>query len=188
MTYAIPFERDPLSIDQGRATVPMGRGVAMYRRFHPDAEYVWVTDLYGKERALTRKQADVYDLALTYVDRSTVTMRAMATILGVSPSTVSRALVKLAAFGLIGYLTGRGRYAGSLIFRRTKGDTFERFAVAARAQLKRWREAAERRFLRSAVNVALMYPRERREAISFYSQLVTKSATLMWTAEELADV
>lgn len=182
------------SEDRGRASMPMTRGWAMYRRMRPDEPLVWVTDLYGKERALTRKQADVYDLALTFVDHSTVTMRAMAEILKVSPSTVSRALVKLASFGLIGYLTGRGRYAGSLIFRRMKGDTFERFAVAARAKLKAWRLAAEARLLRSAVNVATMYTRKEKEGrgslSSYYEYLLTKDATLNrpWTADELVDL
>jgi len=184
-------QRDPISVN-GTAAVPMSRGFAMYRRFNPQAELITVFDDRGHERLITRKQADVFDLAKSLIDTST-TVRAMADTLRVSPSTVSRALVKLASFGLIGYLSGRGKYGGVTIFRRVAGDGLERFTKLAKAKVAEWRKASERRLSRLQSNVA-PYLNERREVLdSLYYYLTqlpsTKSATLEpWTAADMAEV
>lgn len=193
--YAEVFEqrqRDPVAI-LGPAAVPMGRGFAMYRRFNPMAELVTVFDEHGHERLLTRKQADVFDLAKSLIDQST-TMRDMALTLKVSPSTVSRALVKLASFGLIGYLSGRGKYGGVTIFRRVAGDGLERFSKLAKAKVAEWRKAAERRISRLQSNVAPYLTERMRgkelDSLYYYLTQVSKSATLdrPWTAEDMAEV
>src|SRR5689334_5933704 len=120
------FERDPYGPDgSGRAVVVNGRGFARWQRFN-HAEPVWVPDIDGKMVGLTPHQVSVLLLARELAD-SPVTMRGMALTLNCSPSTVSRALVKLASFGLIAYLTARGRYAGTVILLRVKGDGLERF-------------------------------------------------------------
>src|SRR5678815_3046752 len=113
MTWYEPVTRDPVQgpTTNGRATVAMGPRWNKWRRFNPNGELVYVVDIDGHDRALTRKQADVLDLALTFVDRGTVTVRALAAQLQCAPSTVSRALARLASFGLLAYLGGRGRYA-----------------------------------------------------------------------------
>jgi predicted transcriptional regulator len=148
----------------------------------------------GRMVGMTPWQNKVYQLAMTYVDHGTVTMRSMAMTLKCSPSTVSRALVKLMSWGLIGYMTGRGRYAGALIFRMTKGDPFQRFRDAAKARVRQWSEAAQRRVSRLAINVAPYILEKERGVDSLYYYLTsitsTKDATLSrpWTAEDVAGV
>jgi len=148
------MERDPIGPDgSGRATVVNGRGFAKWRRFNRDAELVWVKSMDGRMVALTPKQAEVYDLAraLMYDPQ---TMREMARRLHVAPSTVSRALVKLAAWGLIAYVAMRGRYAAVVIVLRQVGDGRDRFRQAAKAKVREWSKAAERRVSRLWANVA----------------------------------
>jgi hypothetical protein len=175
-----------------------GRAWLKWRRFNPNGELVYVVDIDGRDRALTRKQADVLDLALTFVDRGTVTVRALAAELKCAPSTVSRALARLASFGLLAYLGGRGRYAGMVIFRRVKGDPFKRFQDEARARLARYRKTAEDRISRLAVNVASMYSM-RRESHKYMTltqvhvsngraQHWTLEAPQTWSPEELRDL
>src|SRR3954467_5507763 len=78
-------ERDPVNEDNGRATVPMGRGFQKWRRFNSEESLVWICDAEGKDRWLTRKQADILDLSLSLADDPTVTVRRMAGMLNVSP-------------------------------------------------------------------------------------------------------
>src|SRR5678815_3978425 len=107
------LDRDPIGPDgSGRATVVNGRGFNLYKRFNPGAQYVTVTGLDGRTYELTRRQADVLDLARTYIDGKATTMREMALILRCAPSTVWRAMVKLTAFGLLAYFTSRSRSWG----------------------------------------------------------------------------
>ena len=187
MTWYEPIDRDPVQgpNTNGRATVPMGRGFAMWQRFNPDAEVICVTDIDGRDRTLTRKQADVLDLALTFVDRGTVTVRALAAELHCAPSTVSRALARLASFGLLAYLGGRGRYAGMVIFRRVKGDPFRRFQDQARERLARYRKTAEDRISRLAVNVASMYSmrKDSSKYMAMTPVLSTRTRAQHWTLE-----
>ena len=168
-------------------------GWAMYRRFNPAAELIFVGTIDGRERFITRNQADVLDLARSLIDTDT-TMSAMARTLSVSVSTVSRAMVKLASFGLIGYLSSRGRYAGLTIFARTRGDGLDRFTKAARVRVMAWRQAAQRRLSRLQSNLA-PYLSERRggqelDSLYYYLTTTDKGATLTapWTAEDMAEI
>ena len=186
-------ERDPISEDMGRATVPMGRGFA-WQRFNRGKELVWVEAMDGHMVGLTPWQVKVYGLAVEMVDHGTVKIRGMATILGCAPSTVSRALVRLMAWGLIGYLSGRGRYSGTVIFRMAKGDSLQRFRDAAKAKVRAWSQAAQRRLSRLQLNVAPYILDGDRGNDSLYKYLEhvtsTKGATLTrdWTAEDVAGV
>jgi len=184
------MDRDPIVTTTNRATVPMGRGFAMWRRFNYAAELVSVHDDAGREWFLTPKQAKVYDLAKTFVDNGTTRMRHMATELGMSPSTVSRALWKLQAIGLIAFIVGRGRYAGLIIVKRAANDGLERFRTAAKAKIREWRLAAERRVSRLKINVASYYSWKDVEEHGYGDVYVdVMSATLKkpWTPEELRD-
>lgn len=188
-------ERDPIQggDSSNRATVPMGRGFGLWQRMNPGADLVWVDDAEGHPRALTPKQAIVLAAALQMADGAKgLTMRELAGVLQVAPSTVSRALVKLAAWGLIAYVVGRGRWAGLVIFRRATGDGLDRFRQAARDRVRRWKEAAERRISRLIVNVAPYILEERgRGYDSLTSYVLDKGATLTtqrpWTPEELRE-
>ena len=189
-------ERDPIQgTEVTRATVPMGRGFGLWQRMNPGKALVYVDDMEGRPRALTPTQAEVASLAIELVDGEMLTMREMALRLGVSPSTVSRALAKLSAWGIIWYVVGRGRYAGLAIFRRVKGDGKDRFREAAKARVRRWSEAAKRRISRLEFNVAPYAFDRERGVDSLYYYLTSigtyKSATLTaqpFTKEELADV
>jgi len=187
------LERDPYGPDgSGRATVVNGRGFQRWQRFHHGEAVVWI-EMDGRMIGLTPWQAKVYDLSRTLIDNGPAKMRDMAATLGCSPSTVSRALVKLMSWGLIGYLTGRGRYAGTILFRMHKGDGFDRFRQAAKAKIRQWSKAAQRRISRLEFNVApyiLEGESRRSDSLGEYLDLVTsKSATLKmeWTPEELRE-
>ena len=73
-------ERDPIQGGEtvNRATVPMGRGFALWQRMNPDAHLVWVDDMEGRPRAVTPKQAMVLAMALEMASGSKgMTMRQM---------------------------------------------------------------------------------------------------------------
>lgn len=181
-------QRDPVSEDIGRATVPMGRGFNAWRRFHPGEELVYVDDAEGRPRGLTPKQYAVLTLALSMVDRQTHTMREMASELGVSTSTVSRALARLSAWGILAYIVGRGRYAGLVIIRRAKGDGWEHLRRAAKARVEGWRKAAEERVSRLIRNVALYHPFEEWERHGLghvYVDGMNATLTKPWTVDDL---
>lgn len=187
-------ERDPFGPDgRGRAQVVNGRGFQKWRRFNPGAEVIWVSDDRGVPRALTRTQIEIMYELLKHADGKPITFRAIATRLKVSPSTVSRAAVKLASYGLIAYLTGRGRYAVTLILKRVPGDGLDRFKRVAQATVRRWSQYAERRISRLKVNVA-SYLHERGKGVEvdslyYYLTTITKDATLTpWTAEDMAEL
>lgn len=190
-SMAMIGEKAALSGDaRGRAAQPMGKGFHTWRRFNEAAELVSVFDDGGREWFLTPKQAKVYDLARTFVDNGTTKIRWMATELGFAPSTVSRALWKLQAIGLIAFIAGRGRYAGLLIINRAKGDGLERFRKAAKAKLREWRMAAERRVLRLKFNVASCYSWKDVEVHGFgnvYVDVMGATLNRPWTASEIED-
>ncbi len=192
-------ERDPVqdSAAASRATVPYGRGFALWQRMNAGAQLVWIDDQHGVPRAITPKQAQVLALALELIGKGRgVTMRDMAATLKMAPSTISRALTKLQAFGVIGVIVGRGRYAGLVIFRTVKGDGMERFAEAAKARVRRWSEAVKRRISRLEINVAPYLLDRERGVDSLYYYLysldtnkgATLTAQLPWTAEDVADI
>jgi len=194
------LERDPIQgTNVNRATVPMGRGFALWQRMNAGAQLVWVDDAEGHPRALTPKQAQVLAMALEMASGVGMTMREIASSLHVAPSTVSRALTKLAAWGLIAYFVGRGRFAGLVIFKRTKDDGFDRVRKAAKARVQRWSEAARRRISRLEINVASYILEGGRGYDSLTSYALTtdtykdatlaaqRSVTQPWTVEELRD-
>lgn len=190
--------RDPVVEYQGRATVPMGRGFGLWQRMNPGVQLVYVDDMEGRPRGITPSQRDVLTLALSMVDGEMLTMREMAVRLGVAASTVSRALAKLSAWGILAYVVGRGRFAGLVIFKRSKDDGLDRFRKAAQARVARWSEAVRRRLSRLEVNVApYLLDRERGvDSLYYYLHSITssESATLTaqlsqpWTAEDVAGV
>lgn len=186
------LERDPIGPDgSGRAVVVNGRGFR-WARFHNVEDLTWVTTLEGKMVGLTPWQAKVYDLARTYMERGTTTVRGMAQMLGCSPSTVSRALVKLMAWGLLGYMTGRGKYSGMLIFKMHKGDGLDRFRQVAKDKVLAWKRATEARVSRLWANVApyILEEGRGRDTLTdaYLSTPIAKVATLKaWTPEELRD-
>ena len=163
-------------------------------KFNPGVALVYVDDAEGRPRALTPKQYLVLTMALDMLNGlgKGVTMRAMATALQVAPSTVSRALTKLASWGLIAYVVGRGRWAGLVIFRRAKDDGLDRFRKAAQARVRRWSEAARDRVSRLGFNVAPYILGRGSDSLRDHF-LVTeyKGATLTaqrpWTVEELRE-
>ena len=200
--YAIAadkMDRDPVQESgvNGRATVPMGRGFALWQRMNPGANLIYVDDMEGRPRALTPRQVEVLALALEMVDGAMLTMRGMATRLGVSASTVSRALAKLQAWGILRVVVGRGRFAGLVIFRAVKGDGRDRFRDAAKARVRRWSEAVRRRLSRLEFNVAPYILEKERGVDSLYYYLcsldTSKGATLtaqlsrQWTPQELRE-
>lgn len=186
-------ERDPFGPDgSGRAVVVNGRGFKAWRRFHAGEATEWVTNPQGQRYELTMNQFRVFCICrLNY--SQPLTMRALAAQLKLSPSTISRAMVKLASFGLIAYLTGRGRSAVTIVIERVKSDGLDRFRQAAKAKVWSWRLTAERRLSRLQENVA-HYVHERREVSDslteyLYQLPITKSATIRsWTPEELREV
>lgn len=180
----------------GRITPSEGAFGRAWMKFNPGVQLVWINDADGVPRALTPKQYQVYQLAAEMVEGPMHTMRDMAALLHVAPSTVSRALAKLQAWGIIAYIVGRGRWAGLVIIRRAKGDGLDRFRKAAQARVRRWKEAAQRRFSRLAFNVAPYLIDGGREylvpVISTSTTTRYKGATLTtqrsWTADEVADI
>ncbi len=174
----------------GRAVMPMSKGWAMYGRFHPGEEYVSVIDDKGREWKLTERQAAVYDLARTYIENGTTRIRLMAKELGYAPSTVSRALVKLQAIGLIGVIVGRGCYGGVLIFGRAANDGLEAFRTRAKAKLATWRKQAEDRVSRLISNVALIYSYEEVRSHGYehvYGDVMNATLVREWSPDELRD-
>ncbi len=166
-----------------------------WMKFNPGVQLVWVDDAEGHPRALTPKQYLVLTAALDMADGIGITMRQLASRLEVAPSTVSRALTKLSAWGLICYFVGRGRWAGLVIFRRTPNDGFDRMRKLAKARVQRWSEAAKRRLSRLQINVA-PYFLERKEVgndslYPYLESLVTVDATLTaqpFSVQDLRDV
>lgn len=198
-TMADAQERDPIQggANVNRSVVPMGRGFALWQRFNQGSQLVWVHDFEGRARALTPKQASVISLAVSMVDGRMLTMRAMAAEIGVNVSTVSRALAKAQAWGLLVYAVGRGRFAGLVIMKYVRdGGYFDAKRKAARARVQRWSEAARRRISRLEFNVASYILEGGRGYDSLTSYALStntyKDATLTaqrpWTAEDLADI
>ncbi len=166
-------------------------------KFNPGVQLVYVDDAEGRPRALTPKQYQVLTMALDMANGAKgLTMRELARVLDVAPSTVSRALTKLQAWGLIAYMSGRGRWAGLVIFRRAENDGFDRFRHAAKARVRRWKEAADRRVSRLIVNVAPYFLEEKGRGYdsltAYYLSTTTKDATLTaqlisWTPDDLRE-
>jgi predicted transcriptional regulator len=186
-------ERDPISEDHGRATVPNGRGFGLWQRMHPGQSLLWVDDVDGRPVWITRTQAELIGLLQTFSDGTAVRMRTLAETLGVAPSTVSRGMVKLASFGLVTYSTSRGRHGATIIYRMVGeqfGDVRRRLREAAKARVRQWSKTAADRVSRLISNVASCTTwREIEEHGLSHYYLVSMVATLErpWTAEEIAE-
>ena len=197
--YAIEadrMDRDPVQEPDvnGRATVPMGRGFK-WERFNKGVELIYVDDAEGRPRGLTPTQYRVFQLAIECIDGPMLTMRQMAVRLGVAASTISRALTKFVSWGLLAVIVGLGRFAGLVILRRAKADGLDRFRDAAKARVRRWSEAAQRRLSRLQVNVApYLYDRGVDSLYYYILGTSTKGATLTaqlnreWRSDELVDI
>lgn len=107
---------------------PMTKGWAAYNR-----AIVPVVDQYGKEHLITEKTFKVYMNALSRITRddTSTTLREMATEIGVCAQTVSNALRRFMAWGILGYGSVRGKYGGLILFARHKGDGLERYVRLA---------------------------------------------------------
>ena len=187
------FERDPIGPDgSGRAVVVNGRGFR-WQRFNSAESLVWVETIDGRMVGLTPWQLKVYQAAKATVDNGSTSMRALAKTLGCAPSTVSRALVKLMAWGLLGYMTKLGRYSGTIVFTMHKGDGLDRLRRLARDKVKRWKEATDRRVSRLWANVAPYILEGEGVPVTYWDTYsntpIRKGATLKaWTAEEVQDI
>jgi predicted transcriptional regulator len=176
----------------GRMGTDMASGRA-WLKYNAGAEQIWFTDLYGKDRWMTRTQVRLYQLLLTMIDNGHVKMRDIAEQVGVSLSTVSRTMAKLMAWGLLAYVSARGRYGGTFIIRRTsKLDGFERFAQKARDRIKRSYLALQARLSRTNSNVPPYGDREGMSPVDSDKTLtysvISKGGTLeQWTPEDLRD-
>ena len=165
-----------------------------WQRMNRGMQLVYVDDFEGNPRALTPRQVEVYQLARTMIEGEMLTMRQMAQRLGVSPSTVSRALGKLSAWGILVYIVGRGRWAGLVIMKYARdGGHMDYMRRLAKDRIRRWKEAADRRLSRLALNVA---PYLLDEGVSVLGTTNTsnssKGATLTvqrkWTPDELREL
>lgn len=187
-------ERDPIIRpgEHGRADVPSGR-MAKWQRFNRAEDLIWVTDSEGIPRALTRRQLSVYQSILRLAGTGVrVSMRELATHLALSPSSVSRAAVKLAAFGFIAYQSNRGRYGGTVWVLRTANDTLGWFQDAAKAKVREWAKAANRRVSRLISNVAPYHPGREQELYQYRSSTSTSTSTERnirnaWAWDEVED-
>ncbi len=178
-------------MQQSNGMFPIGKG---WDRYNPNGEKIWVTDLYGRDRWMTRGQVTIYQHLMRAINDGHIRMRDVAEKLGVSVSTVSRTMARLMAWGLIAYISSRGRYGGTFILRRTSVmDGFERFAQKARARVKRMYQAVQRRLSRTDSNVPPFVILDEKVSIKRYTSTdipsTHKGATLeKWDPQDLRDM
>ena len=192
--HPLAWERDPVITPgaHGRADVASGP-MSKWLRFNSAEDLVWVTDPEGIPRALTRKQVAVYGAVRGLAGTGTrVTMRALGDDLGTAPSTVYRAIVKLAAFGFVAYQSNRGRLGGSVFLLRSAKDGLDWVRDEARAKVRRWRLAAEARISRLRVNVASYFPGRERELYQYRNSDSNSHSTgrniyREWTVEDFRE-
>ena len=133
------------------APIVTGRAAVLslgWKRYHPHEATVEVIDLDGKRRYLTPYQWNVLQAVRTLRERASMSI--IAASLGVAPSTVMRALKRLASMGLVAYDTARGRNGGITVVQVAAKELKAR-AQSAWEYLKDARiradERARRRFL-----------------------------------------
>ncbi len=172
-----------------RLTLSEGATGRAWLKFNPGKQLIYVDDAEGHPRGLTPKQYAVLVIVFDTIKAGAYpTMRALSQQLECAPSTVSRAMTKLAAWGLIRYIVGRGRYAGMLIFRAMPNDGLDRLRAVAKAKLRRWYLASQERISRLRFNVAPREPLTRGE-VSLPT--ITVGATLTaqpFSVQDLRDV
>lgn len=180
-------QRDPILGPTDTRTDVANGPMSKWLRFNRNVELVYVTDIDGNMKGLTPKQLTVYlgvkRLAGTGVR---VTQRHLGELLQMAPSSVSRALVKLASFGLIAYQSNRGRYGGTVFLLRRAGDGLEWCRDAAKATVRRWARAANDRISRLRSNVASYLPGRERELYQ-YPMYIGRNIKTGWTAQEVAE-
>jgi hypothetical protein len=171
---------------RGRAAQPMSDGWAKYRRFDPNAEPVWIDDAEGNPHWMTQTAGRIASALMALPDGTATTWVRLSAELGVAASTVSRVATKLMAWGRIAYVTGRGRYGGSLVMKRTIGDGLERFRKVAKARIRAWTIAASKRWnervSRSGFNRAT-YETWRKGSSTTITNTV--GCTIEWTVDDL---
>jgi predicted transcriptional regulator len=139
-------------MQQSNGVYPISAGWERYRK--PESERsVVIVDAWGRQRWITPTQARVLAaMQRLQADHSErVSMAKVAASLGVAPSTVYRAMLRLAAFGLIAYETKRGRSGGVAMVHVTAAElkqraqsAWDRLAAARARAAARWRQVLER--------------------------------------------
>jgi predicted transcriptional regulator len=182
------WERDPVITPgtHGRADVASGtRG--RWGRYNDPATLIYIDLPEGRSVGLTPNQAAVFDLIRTYANTGIrVGVRKLAAELHVAASTVYRACVRLAAWGLIAYQSNRGRNGGYMIRMREARDGLDWFRDEAKAKLRGWWKASEDRISRLRGNVASMFPGRESELYQ-YSYVTGRNIYGEWTAQDLQD-
>ncbi len=171
-SMAMLADRSAVSEDMGRASQPMGKG---WRDYHKGEATIEVIGFDGQRHYITPKQYQVYRAVQLLKERATLTM--IAASIGVATSTVSRALLRLASFGLVAYDTQRGRYGGVTMLALASVD-LKRRAQAAWEVLKGYRMRAEARW----------YERLARSGYSILRPIGVVNAKLNWTPDDMASV
>lgn len=100
-----------------------------WSRYRPDEQRVTVRDGFGKLVSLSPTQHRVL-MAARALEGERITATVLANSIGVATSTVTRALVLLAAFGLVAYDVTRGRYGGITLLRTAWADLKARSRTA----------------------------------------------------------
>lgn len=172
-----------------RMVVSEGATGRAWLKFNPGQTLVWI-EVDGKDRWLTRRQADLLDVLQTFGDGSIIRMRDVAHSLHVSPSTVSRGMVKLASMGLVTYVTSRGRHGATIVYRMVGehfSDVRKRLREAAKAKVRAWAKASHERVSRLFRNVAPYGTWKEIEPHNLSTYYYSMDATLKttWTLEEI---
>jgi predicted transcriptional regulator len=178
----------------GRVVQSEGAFGRAWLRFNPGVQLIYVDDAEGKPHGLTPKQYAVLTIVMDTIAAGThPTMTKLARSLGYSVSTVSRALVKLAAWGLIGYVCSKGRYAAMIMFRRADGDGLDRLRRVAKAKIRKWYQASQDRISRLRFNVATGNPTTTYGVYAPVSRTTSTDTVMVatlkpeWTVEDLRD-
>lgn len=128
---------------QSDGVQPMTMGWSRYR---PHESRVIVRDMYGKEHWITPTQHKVL-MAGRHLEGEKVTATIIANSLGVAVSSVTRALLRLAALKLIAYDMKRGR-SGGITFLATAWADLKARSRQAWAKLQHERDKAYERYIR----------------------------------------
>jgi len=108
-----------------------------FKRYHKDAT-TDITDLWGRTRWMTHKQAAIHGVLLrSGTSGERTTMSAIASEVGCCVSTVSRAILKISSWGIIAVDVTRGRHGGIRVRLRSLGDDLQSYAVAAWERIRR---------------------------------------------------
>ena len=127
-----------------------------FRAYHPQARMTWM-DVNGKARWMTPTMLRIHAVLSREAMRPNgdlVKIRVMAQEARTSPGYFSKVLERFTAWGMFASIPVYGRNGGIYLFARTVGDTFQRFADAARANIeaRKWYTIAKR--LRAGLNVS----------------------------------